>query len=92
MEIVTKVMEKSWKFVGKNVYEPCAWKLGQGGTKKSTRYQVLYPVENPPKFYYTEPYRAIPCSGKVPLFTINYDFSLYKFLICCLLIVDYTQR
>ncbi len=23
MEIVTKVMEKSWKFVGKNVYEPC---------------------------------------------------------------------
>ncbi len=22
MEIVTKVMEKSWKFVGKNVYEP----------------------------------------------------------------------
>ncbi len=29
MEIVTKVMEKSWKFVGKNVYEPCkmyVWK------------------------------------------------------------------
>ncbi len=24
MEIVTKVMEKSWKFVGKNVYEPCS--------------------------------------------------------------------
>ncbi len=23
MEIVTKVMEKSCKFVGKNVYEPC---------------------------------------------------------------------
>ncbi len=22
MEIVSKVMEKSWKFVGKNVYEP----------------------------------------------------------------------
>ncbi len=27
MEIVTKVMEKSWKFVGKNVYEPCYIKL-----------------------------------------------------------------
>ncbi len=25
MNIVTKVMEKSWKFVGKNVYEPCHW-------------------------------------------------------------------
>ncbi len=25
MEIVTKVMEKSWKFVGKNVYEPCIY-------------------------------------------------------------------
>ncbi len=23
MNIVSKVMEKSWKFVGKNVYEPC---------------------------------------------------------------------
>ncbi len=23
MEIVTKVMEKSWNCVGKNVYEPC---------------------------------------------------------------------
>ncbi len=23
MNIVPKVMEKSWKFVGKNVYEPC---------------------------------------------------------------------
>ncbi len=27
MEIVTKVMEKSWKFVGKNVYEPCIYVL-----------------------------------------------------------------
>ncbi len=25
MEIITKVMEKSWKFVGKNVYEPCIY-------------------------------------------------------------------
>ncbi len=27
MEIVTKVMEKSWKFVGKNVYEPCIFQV-----------------------------------------------------------------
>ncbi len=26
MNIVSKVMEKSWKFVGKNVYEPCSIK------------------------------------------------------------------
>ncbi len=25
MNIVSKVMEKSWKFVGKNVYEPCIY-------------------------------------------------------------------
>ncbi len=25
MKIVSKVMEKSWKFVGKNVYEPCIY-------------------------------------------------------------------
>ncbi len=29
MEIVTKVMEKSWKFVGKNVYEPWFMKLNE---------------------------------------------------------------
>jgi len=29
MEIVTKVMEKSWKFVGKNVYEPCSKHMTQ---------------------------------------------------------------
>ncbi len=35
--------------------------LNRGGTEKSTRYQVLYPVENPPKVNRTEPYRAVPC-------------------------------
>ncbi len=25
------------------------WNLNRGGTEKSTRYQVQYPVENPPK-------------------------------------------
>ncbi len=41
-----------------------AWNPGRGGTKK---YQVQYPVENPPKVNRTEPYRAVPCSGKAPL-------------------------
>ncbi len=31
MEIVTKVMEKSWKFVGKNVYEPWCVCVCRGG-------------------------------------------------------------
>ncbi len=35
-------------------------------TSKSIRYQVQYPVENPPKVNRTVPYRAIPCSGKAP--------------------------
>ncbi len=43
-----------------------AWNLGRGGTKKSTRYQVLYPVENPPKVRRTELYRAVPYSEKAP--------------------------
>ncbi len=30
------------------------------------KYQVLYPVETPPKVNHTEPYRAVPCSGKAP--------------------------
>ncbi len=30
-------------------------------------YQVLYPVEDPPKVSRTEPYRAVPCSGKAPV-------------------------
>ncbi len=42
-----------------------AWNLSRGGNDKN--YQVLYPVENPPKVNCTEPYRAIPCSGKVAL-------------------------
>ncbi len=42
------------------------WNLSRGGTKRSTRYHVLYPVENPPKLSRTKPYRAIPCSGKAP--------------------------
>ncbi len=33
-----------------------AWNLGRGGTKK---YQVQYPVENPPKVNRTEPYHAV---------------------------------
>ncbi len=37
-----------------------AWNLVRGGTKKSTRYQVLYPVENPPKVNRTEPNRTVP--------------------------------
>ncbi len=41
-----------------------AWNLNRGGTEKSTRYQVLYQVENPPKVCRTEPYHAVPCSGK----------------------------
>ncbi len=35
-----------------------ACNLGRGGTKKSSRYQVLYPVENPPKI---EPFWSVPC-------------------------------
>ncbi len=41
-----------------------AWNLGWGGTKK--KYQVLYPLENPPNVSRTEPYCAVPCSGKAP--------------------------
>ncbi len=36
-----------------------AWNLGRGGTKKSTRYQVPYPVEKPPKVNRTVPYHAV---------------------------------
>ncbi len=35
------------------------WNLGRGGTKKRTRYQVLYPVEKPPKVCRTEPCRTM---------------------------------
>ncbi len=41
-----------------------------GGTKvvlKKYQVQAQYPVENPPKVNRTEPYRAVPCSGKAPL-------------------------
>ncbi len=36
-----------------------AWNLNRGGTEKSTTYQVLYPVENPPKVNRTVPYHAV---------------------------------
>ncbi len=36
-----------------------AWNLGRGGNKKSAMYQVLYPVENPPKVNCTDPYRGV---------------------------------
>ncbi len=36
-----------------------AWNLNRGGTKKMTRYQVLYLVENPPKVNRTVPYHAV---------------------------------
>ncbi len=43
-----------------------AWNLGWGGTKK---YQVpgTVPSGKPPKVNRTEPYHAVPCSGKAPL-------------------------
>ncbi len=36
-----------------------AWNLSRGGTEKSTRYQVLYPVERPEKVNHTVPYHAV---------------------------------
>ncbi len=47
--------------------------------QKSTRYQVLYPVETPPKENRTEPYRAVPCSGKAP---IDYFTDVLATFLC----------
>ncbi len=44
MEIVTKVMEKSWKFVGKNVYEP--WLYYHNALPKDSAYLNLSSVAN----------------------------------------------
>ncbi len=49
----------------------------EGGTKKSTRYQVV-PSGKPPKVSRTEPLPCRTCSGKVPLEEIMLPVPLEK--------------
>ncbi len=57
-----------------------AWNPGRGGTKKvpGTKYST---VENPPKVNRTEPYHAVPCSGKAPQLSWGRSQHLVPLLI-----------
>ncbi len=62
------------KIYGLNYFKQKETKLGTSAEVVLKKYQVpgTVPVENPPKVNCTEPYRAIPCSGKAPYGTGMY--------------------
>ncbi len=65
--LLSQVQWRSNDYFTRHAFTRSLGTSAQGGTKK--KYQVLYSVENPPKVNGTEPYRAVPRSGKAPLVT-----------------------